>query len=64
MLVRCSNDAIAQVRSAFEIVLHRERLKRVAVRIHETRFQFFRTDVNTDKQLQVEFLLSIEGFRE
>ena len=48
-LVRSSHDAVAQMRGTVQIVFHLERFKRVAFRIHETRFQFFRTDVNTDK---------------
>ena len=48
-LVRSSNDAVTQMRGTMQIVFDLERLKLVAVRVHETRFQFLRTDVNTDK---------------
>ncbi|MNP34135.1 hypothetical protein D3C76_1274080 [compost metagenome] len=58
-LVRCSDDLVTQVRGAIQIVFDGECLKLVTVSVHETRFELLRAHVNTDKKLQVKFLLSL-----
>src|SRR5690606_40087130 len=51
-LVRRGDDPVPQVGSALQIVLHLERIQLLTVRVHQTRLQFLRTDVDSDKQFQ------------